>query len=446
MSFLTRWLPILAAALGCQGAEPPNILLILADDLGYGDLASYGAPDLETPHLDGLVRAGMRFDGFYSNSPVCSPTRAALLTGRYPDRAGVPGVIRTHARDSWGHLYGRAVLLPRAVKEAGYHTGMVGKWHLGLEEPNTPAGRGFDFFRGFLGDMMDDYFHHRRHGINYMRDQRDAIDPEGHATDLFTDWAVEYLQARRKDRGRWFLYLAYNAPHTPIQPPAEWLEKVKARRPGIDERRAKLVALIEHLDAGVGRVLAALRENGFAGNTLVIFTSDNGGQLSAGGRCGDLRGGKGDMYEGGIRVPMCAVWPGRIAAGSRSPEVALSMDLYPTICEAVGAPVPDGIDGRSLLPVLLGREAGLPERDLVWVRREGNAQYQGRDYYTIRRGDWKLLQNSPFSPYELYNLRRDGLETHDLAASERDVYAGLMRSLMAHLQRAGRVPWQAPEP
>ena len=165
-------------------------------------LRAFGTPDLRTPAIDRLYREGIDLRNFYANCPVCSPTRAALLTGCYPDRVGVPGVIRTHAANSWGYLSPRAVLLPQVLKTAGYHTAIVGKWHLGLESPNTPTKRGFDTFHGFLGDMMDDYLTHRRHGINYMRRDRE-IDPEGHATDLFTDWAVEYLEERAKtDRPR----------------------------------------------------------------------------------------------------------------------------------------------------------------------------------------------------------------------------------------------------
>lgn len=199
---------------------PPNILLILVDDLGYGDLSSLGARDVQTPRIDGLAAAGMRFRRFYANSTVCSPTRAALLTGRYPDRVGVPGVIRTHAEDSWGRLSDEAVLLPGVLRARGYQSALVGKWHLGLAAPDTPLDRGFDVFHGFLGDMMDDYFTHRRHGINYMRDGREEVDPEGHATELFTRWAVDFLGSRQKDAAPFFLYLAYNAPHAPIQPPA----------------------------------------------------------------------------------------------------------------------------------------------------------------------------------------------------------------------------------
>src|SRR4030042_6026772 len=190
---------VLASAGSLMGAERkavgrPNILMILVDDLGYGDLSSYGAKDLKTPYIDRVISSGMRFDNFYANCPVCSPTRASLLSGRYPDMAGVPGVIRTHITNSWGHLAPHGVLLPKLLKLAGYYTAIVGKWHLGLDSPNTPNERGFDHFGGFLGDMMDDYYNHRRGGNNYMRLDGKEIDPEGHATDLFTQWSIDYVR------------------------------------------------------------------------------------------------------------------------------------------------------------------------------------------------------------------------------------------------------------
>ncbi|MGY8651520.1 MAG: sulfatase-like hydrolase/transferase, partial [Verrucomicrobiia bacterium] len=210
------------AATSIQAAKP-NILVILVDDLGYGDLSSYGAPDLKSPAIDSLMAAGIRFDSFYANCPVCSPTRAALLSGTYPDLVGVPGVIRTIPHNNWGWLAPHAVLLPKPLKVAGYHTAIVGKWHLGLESPNRPNERGFDHFKGFLCDMIDDYYKHRRHGINYFRENEKEIDPPGHATDLFTEWAIDYLDDRKGKKEPFFLYLSYNAPHTPIQPPADWL-------------------------------------------------------------------------------------------------------------------------------------------------------------------------------------------------------------------------------
>lgn len=429
-----------------DSASKPNVLVILVDDLGYGDLSCYGATDLRSPNIDRLVASGMRFDRFYANCPVCSPTRAALLSGRYPDLVGVPGVIRTHFNDNWGCLSKQAVLLPQMLKRTGYHTAIVGKWHLGLASPDTPNERGFDHFHGFLGDMMDDYTNHRRHGINYMRLNAREIDPAGHATDLFTQWAVDYLRERSAAKDQpFFLYLAYNAPHAPIQPPQEWLDRVKQRQPGIDEKRARLVALIEHLDAGIGKVLDTLKETGVADDTLAIFTSDNGGQLDLGASNGSLRAGKGDMYEGGIREPMCAAWPGRIEPGSRSDGVALTMDIFPTVCEAANIPIDHQIDGVSFLPTLLGRQQPADQRTLFWVRREGGPRYGGRASYAAREGDFKLLQNSPFEPMSLYNLKDDPKEERPLD-KKHPMYAKLFNALQAHISQAGAVPWQRSQP
>ena len=418
----------------------PNIVVILVDDLGYGDLSSYGARDLQTPNIDRLIAAGMRFDNFYANCPVCSPTRASLLTGRYPDLVGVPGVIRTHITSNFGYLAPQAILLPTLLKKAGYHTAIVGKWHLGLESPNTPNERGFDHFHGFLGDMMDDYYTHLRHGFNYMRLNNKHIDPEGHATDLFTQWAIDYIRQRAKSDQPFFLYLAYNAPHTPIQPPEDWLALVKRREKNIGDKRARLVALIEHMDDGIGKVPAALKQAGLSDNTLIIFTSDNGGQLGVGANNGPLAGGKGQMYEGGIRVPTCAVWPGKIKPGCRTDRVALTMDLFPTICEVAGVKLDHKVDGRSILPSLLGEAQPTEERSLFWVRREGGG-YGGRAFYAARYGDWKLLQNSPFEPLQLYNLADDSKEQQPLNKNHK-MYKQLFAALRNHVIEAGGVPWQ----
>ncbi len=449
-SFLRVSAGAVAAFAGCTGSQrsgaapagsgKPNFLVILVDDLGWGDLSSYGAPDMETPHVDRLIASGCRFDRAYANCPVCSPTRAALLTGRYQDLVGVPGVIRTHARNSWGNLIESVPLLPQVLRPAGYTSAIVGKWHLGLQEPDTPMDRGFDHFHGFLGDMMDDYYTHRRHGINYMRLGREEIDPKGHATDLFTEWAREWLRGRKPGEP-WCLYLAYNAPHTPIQPPKEWLRRVKDREKDIPDRRAKLVALIEHMDDGIGRVMKTLEETGLAENTLVVFASDNGGQTGVGARNGPLRAGKGTLYEGGIRVPMGAAWPGRIRPGSRTDRIVLSMDILPTLCEAAGAPVDHEIDGTSFLPTLLGKDEAGPERDLFWGRREGG-RFKGEAMYAIRRGDWKLLEPMPGRPRELYNLAADPQEENDLAQAEPATFKELADALDAQLARYAKVPWK----
>jgi len=434
------------AAPGCAAAQKrstkskPNILMILVDDLGYGDLASYGADDMQTPNIDSLIASGMRFDNFYANCPVCSPTRASLLTGRYPDLAGVPGVIRTHIKNNWGYLDPKAVLLPELLKEAGYNTAIVGKWHLGLASPAKPNDRGFDHFHGFLGDMMDDYYNHRRHGYNYMRLNQKEIDPKGHATDLFTQWSIDYIKNQSKSNKPFFLYLAYNAPHTPIQPPAEWTERVKKREQGIADRRAKLVALIEHTDDGIGKVLAALKDSRQSDNTLVIFASDNGGQLSVGANNGPLRAGKQDMYEGGIRVPAAAAWPGKIPPGSKSDRIALTMDLFPTICDAADAKIEHEIEGKTILPTLLGQSQPPEDRFLFWVRREGG-RYGGRAYYAARYAEFKLVQNTPFESLQLFNLKEDPAEKTPLPKNHK-MYNKLFAALQSHITKAGATPWQ----
>jgi len=435
-----------SVGLGAAAKPPgkkPNLLVILVDDLGYGELGCYGGTDLHTPHIDRLVSEGIRFENFYANSPVCSPTRASLLTGRYPELVGVPGVIRTHPRNSWGHLAPQCKLLPALLKPAGYTTALIGKWHLGLASPNTPNERGFEFFHGFLGDMMDDYYTHRRHGLNYMRRNRETIDPKGHATDLFTQWACDYI--RQSGEKPFFLYLAYNAPHTPIQPPKEWLDRARRPERGIAPKRAKLLALIEHLDSAIGRVLRTLRDSGLEGETLVVFTSDNGGQLGVGARNGPYRDGKGTLYEGGLRVPMAARWTGKIEPGTRSTRVALMMDLMPTLLEAAGVSITHEIEGHSFLPTLLRREQAEPKRDLFFGRREGGGFFRGGAIEAIRRGDWKLLRSRPGGALELYNLKDDPFEKQNLAGSKLQKLNELWDALSAQLERYKAVPWRPPK-
>jgi arylsulfatase A-like enzyme len=443
-NFLLSLVFLLLSNLGFSSSKP-NILVIIVDDLGYGDLSSYGATDLKSPHIDSLISEGMRFSECFANCPVCSPTRAALLTGRYQELVGVPGVIRTKPEDNWGYLAPSATMLPQALKPLGYHTAAIGKWHLGLDHEAHPNTRGFDHFHGFLGDMMDDYYHHRRHDQHYMRLNQEKVNPKGHATDIFTRWAQSYLTERKNQKDPFFLYLAYNAPHTPIQPPLDWLKKVIKREKGITEKRAKLVALIEHMDHNIGKVIATLKETGQWKNTLTIFVSDNGGQINVGANCGNLRGGKQDMYEGGLKVPASATWPGVIKPGTRSDFSFLTMDLFPTAIEAADGTVPNGIEGRSILPLLKsGRQAPF-QRDNFFTRREGNQRYMGDSSWALRRGPWKLLKNRPDGPWELFHLENDPLETTDLSKKESQKFRELTTAMRAQIQRGGTVPWQKPE-
>lgn len=422
----------------------PNFLIIFADDLGYGDVSTYHASDVRTPNIDRLGAEGMLFTTMRANCTVCSPSRAALLTGRYADRVGVPGVIRTQPEDSWGYFNPQIPTLADELKKAGYHTAIVGKWHLGLESPNLPNERGFDFFHGFLGDMMDSYTTHLREGNNYLRRNAEIIEPQGHATDLFCDWAVAYLRERAKAKDQpFFLYLAFNAPHFPIEPPAEWLAEVKQRAPQLEEKRAKNVAFVEHLDDRIGRVLAALQENGLAKNTVVVFTADNGGSLPHAQNNDPWRAGKQDHYDGGLRVPFMVRWPAQIKAGSRSDYAGLNFDLFPTFLELAGAKPAADLDAISLVPVLQGGTITVP-RDLYFVRREGGAAYGGKSYEALIRGDWKLMQNNPYSPLELYHLKTDPQERTNLAATNPKMFKELSAALRQHIQRGGATPWQKP--
>ncbi|MFP4620987.1 MAG: sulfatase [Bacteroidales bacterium] len=429
-----------AQAEGQNQSRKPNILCIMVDDLGYGDLSYTGAEDLHTPNIDRLFENGMEFTDFYANCTVSSPTRASLITGRYPDLAGVPGVIRTHETNSWGYLREDLVTLPQMLNKAGYHTAIIGKWHLGLEPPNIPNERGFDYFKGFLGDMMDDYWTHLRHGNNYMRDNRKEINPKGHATDLFSEWSVDYLENAKDKESPFFLYLAYNAPHFPIQPPEEWFEKVKKREPDLSEKRAKNVAFVEHLDAGVGRVMTALREEGLYENTLIIFTSDNGGSLPHGASNGPLRGGKQDMYEGGIKVPTVFTWENTIESGSRCESRGLTMDIFPTLCEVAGVEINYEIDGVSLYPSLMGKDQNTDERVVYFVRREGH-RYGGLAYYAAMKGKYKLLQNTPYESMQLFNIVSDPYERWPLDESN-NAFGELKDSLTQHIRKTGAIPWQ----
>ncbi len=448
LAILCLTVTTLAALHTVAGPQPekPSIVVILTDDQGRGDYSAFGTKDIRTPHMDRLFREGITFHNFYANSCVCSPSRASLLTGCYPDRVGVPGVIREETPDdSWGYFSPRAILLPQLLKRAGYHTALIGKWHLGIGSPNTPTERGFDFFHGFLGDMMDDYWTHRRHGHNFMRRNQEVVDPQGHATDIFTGWACDYLAERAKAGGPFLLYLAYTAPHDPVQPPPAWLEKVKQREPGLSEKRARLVALIEHLDAGIGQVLDELDRTGLASNTLVLFTSDNGGVLANGANNGPWRGGKGQMYEGGLRVPGAARWPAVIKAGTTTDRLTLTMDIFTTACALAGVEPPPNIDGISFLPALRGEVQASDPRDYYFVRREGGPAYGGKTIEAFRRGDWKLLQDSPFAPLELYDLNSDPQETTGVATNLK-IFNELSMALRRQIQRGGSIPWQKPTP
>jgi len=431
--------------IGCghSKSDKPNILLIVSDDQGYHDVSYYGTKDIRTPNIDLICESGIRFDNFYANSPVCSPTRASLMTGLYPNNAGVPGVIRTHSNNNWGFLREDVNILPKELNNLNYNTALIGKWHLGLESPNTPNERGFKYFHGWLGDMMDDYWNHLRHGINYMRLNDEIIKPEGHATDLFTDWSVKYIKDQTKSSKPFFLYLAYNAPHFPVQPPKKNLDNVLSREKEIDSVRANLVAFIEHMDQGIGEVIKALKETNQFEDTVIIFTSDNGGHLPSKANNGPLRDGKQSVYEGGLKVPTVISWNGKIKKKSSSNKILTSMDLYPTILEIAGYDKSNITDGISFIDELFNPQTNhINERTLYFTRREGGTRYGGQSIHALRKGNWKLLQNSPYHPHELYHLSKDPLEENNLIKKEIEIYNDLNNLLMLNIQKGGNIPWQ----
>tara|TARA_B100001093_G_C26757217_1_gene983988 strand:+ start:51 stop:1391 length:1341 start_codon:yes stop_codon:yes gene_type:complete len=423
--------------------KKPNILLIVSDDQGLYDVSYYGTKDIKTPNIDKIREMGIRFDNFYANSPVCSPTRASIMTGLYPDNAGVPGVIRTHPTNSWGHLRTDINILPAELKDLGYNSALVGKWHLGIDSPNLPNSRGFDFFHGWIGDMMDDYRSHLRHGINYMRLNESTIKAEGHATDLFTKWSVDYIKSQQEIDKPFFLYLAYNAPHFPVQPPKSFLDNVLSREKNIDSTRAKLVAFIEHMDKGIGDVINSLEETNQLENTLIIFTSDNGGHNPSLANNGPYRDGKQSVYEGGLRVPTVISWKDKIKKNQILKNNLMSVDLFPTILEVAGSKKEYDIDGLSFANELFLSNTLINEdRIMYFVRREGGSKYGGKTINAIRKGKWKLLQNNPKDDYELFNLESDPYEKNNLIDSEQKIYDQLNKLLMKQIQSSGKIPWQ----
>ncbi|MFH4967545.1 sulfatase-like hydrolase/transferase [Gaetbulibacter sp. M240] len=415
----------------------PNIIFILADDLGYGDLSCYGAKDIQTPFIDKLANSGFKFTRAYANSTVCSPSRAAILSGNYPDMVGVPGVIRDIPHNTWGNLKDDFVSLPEALKKQNYSTALIGKWHLGYTSPDVPNARGFDFFKGFLGDMMDDYYTHLRSGVNWMRENNQEINPEGHATDLFTDWTLDYLEQQKEVQNPFFLFLTYNAPHSPIQPPSSWLKKIQKRQPNTPLKRQKLMALIEHLDHNVGRILNYLKASQLDENTMIIFTSDNGGALQYGASNQPFSGGKGDMLEGGIRVPCLVKLPNQTTAQESDSPFVL-MDFYPTLISFARGEIDQNLPSIRIKDLTTFEGAKL-RNNTIWMRREGH-RFGGGIYYAISDGRYKLLRNDPFSDYKLFDMLEDPYENYPINNPE--IENKLMKALTEHIQSSGKIPWQ----
>jgi len=410
-----------------SSAGPPNILLIVSDDQGYRDLGCYGSEDARTPNLDRLAAGGVKLTSFYVTWPACTPSRAGLLTGRYPQRSGTYDMFRNYLVDV-GHRYTpeeyavspemilgtdiREVFISEVLEKSGFTSGCFGKWDGGQLRRFLPLQQGFDDYYGFANTGID-YFTHERYGVPSMRrGNRITTEDRGtYATDLFRREAVRFLKEHLEKP--FFIYLPFNAPHGAssldpairgtVQAPERFLKMYPEGKTRKEQRRRGYLAAITCMDEAIGELLDLLDRNKIARRTIVIFLSDNGGGGGSDNR--PLRGGKSRMYEGGLRVPCIIRWPGKIPAGTSCGEFLTSLEIFPTLLSAVGAEPPEGVvlDGFDMLAVLQGKERS-GRREMFWERRNERA---------ARVGDWKWVESPRGGG--LFDLSRDIGETRDLS-------------------------------
>jgi arylsulfatase A-like enzyme len=431
-----------AADAPAPAARPPNIVFILADDLGYTDVACYGSRYYETPHIDRMASQGMRFTAGYTCGPNCQPTRAALMSGQYGPRTGVytvGGIDRFNWQsrplrpvDNVTKLPLDKVTIAQALKKAGYATAMFGKWHLGEDGEHHPSRRGFDEAIVSMGRHFD-----------FETNPRTDYAKGTYLADFLTGKALDFI--RRKKDGPFFLYLPHFAVHSPHQAKADWIQHFKPKPPAGGHKDPTYAGMIASVDESVGRVLALLDELKLGESTLVIYSSDNGGvggyarEGIQGGDITDnapLKGGKGMLYEGGIRVPYVFRWTGRIAPGSVCDEPINSVDLYPTLLELAGAKPDPGypLDGTSCLGLLTGA-AKAERKPLFWhfpgYLGAGANTWRTTPAGAVHAGDWKLLEFFETGRRELYNLKDDLGEKNDLAAAQPERLKELHEKLLA---------------
>jgi arylsulfatase A-like enzyme len=447
------WVPFLTGLFLLAGCAPtlpsdaddqPNLVIIFADDLGYGDVGVYGHPTIHTPHLDRMAAQGMRFTQFYTAASVCTPSRAALLTGRLPVRSGMASDgRRVLFPDSKLGLPSDEITLAEVLKEQGYATAAIGKWHLGHLPPYLPTRHGFDLYYGIpysndmdrvVGGEWQEVFWEPKveyWNVPLMRGEEIIERPADQRTitKRYTEEAVRFIRTHKDEP--FFVYLAHSMPHVPL---------FRSDAFAGASRRGLYGDVIEEIDWSVGQVLDALREEGLAERTLVFFTSDNGPWLvfdTHGGSAGLLHGGKGMTWEGGMRVPGLAWWPGTIAPNSVNAAVTSTMDLFPTALAMTGRALPGdrAIDGRDLLPMLTGASPE-PVRDVYFY-------YRGATLYAARKGPWKAHfitewaylpdnQRTEHDPPRLFHLERDPSEQYDVAAEHPEVIADILNEVERH--------------
>ena len=422
-----------AAQANVRASSRPSVVLILMDDLGYGDIGSYGVKDARTPNLDRLAREGVRLTDAYANAANCSPTRAALITGQYQQRYGIEWPLGSVAGDSARGLPATGATLPAFLKKNGYATGLIGKWHLGFKQEFGPNAHGFDEFFGFRSGAVGYYTHRMGNGTPDLYENTTSIEVPGYLTDEITRHAVSFVDRHATDP--FFLEVAYNAVHWPFdvpdlpasarhdvpQPAASGdLSLYQGPNASLPATRGDYVRMLEQADRGVGQILTALERRGLTRNTLVIFTNDNGGEWLS--RNAPLSNRKSTLWEGGIRVPLILRWPGHLPANKTSAQVAITMDLTASILSATGATIPTTykLDGLNLLSSLSG-QSPVVERQLFWRIKRPHEQR------AVRSGRWKLLQDG--SNFYLFDVSEDPGERHDLTAAHPE----LVRKLNAAL-------------
>jgi N-acetylgalactosamine-6-sulfatase len=422
-----------ALARGAAAAgKPPNIILFLADDLGWADASCFGSRDIRTPNVDALARRGVRFNHYYCNAPECTPTRTALLTGRYQQRVGgmecAIGVSNVGRYDDAAWLQKRGELgLPasettfvKVLQRNGYDTAIFGKWHLGYAEKFRPSQHGFDEYLSILGGGADYFTHREDDGTLVLNQNGKPLERKGYLTDIFADEAVSWL--KRRSTKPFFLYLPFNAPHVPIQDPDGFDPRI-GTAPVQQKVRSVYVKMVERLDKRIGDVLAQLRAMGQEQNTIVLFLSDNGGDPN--GDNGPLRGRKSSLWEGGIRVPLVMCWPGHLPEGRTNPQVTLSMDLGPTLLRAAGVTATAGVrfDGKDILDIAAGRSEP-QSRTVFWRFKRAQAVRK-----CAREGDLKLVIDN--GEEGLHDLARDEREEHNLLPAAAAEAARLKKLLAA---------------
>ena len=409
-------------------ARKPNLVVIYTDDQGSIDINAYGAKDLITPAMDSLCRDGVRFTQFYSAAAVCSPSRAALLTGRVPNRAGVPGNVSSHPGGR-GALPADQVTMAEIFKDAGYATAHIGKWHLGFTPPTMPNAQGFDYSFGHMGGCIDNYSHFfywvppNRHDL--YQNGKEVWRTGDYFPMLMVDEAAKFMEVNREKP--FFMYWAINLPHYPLQGTEKWRRRYAHMK---DEKRRRYAAFMSSMDEAIGDLLEEIDNLGLRENTIVVFQSDHGHSVESrtfggGGNSGPYRGAKSSFFEGGIRVPAMIRWPDKIPAGQVRGQMSISVDWLPTLAEFAGVPLPNRkLDGTSLVKVIQSDTAKSQHSEFHWMGSGRNPQW------AVREGNWKLIGNprdptvsSPLSKENklfLVNLSNDASEQNNLRNTHPD--------------------------